>query len=153
VPRFLSPPLATLRVTSPFGPRAAPVGGASTDHKGVDFRAAVGTPVLAVDGATATRMRSTSGGGHELRLALDGGGVVDLLHLDSVAVYEGQHVEAGDVVAYSGDSGNVSGPHLHFGLIVGGEYVDPSPFLAAWLGGGGPLVALALLAVAGWAIA
>lgn len=149
MPRFDVPPLdGPLVVTSPFGPRAAPVPGASTDHKGIDLRARVGDPVRAPARALVARTRSTAAGGHEVRLELEDGALVDLLHLSDVFVHEGQTVEAGAIVAEAGATGNVSGPHLHLGLVVGGAYVDPAPYLARWLNGGGAGLALLLVAVA-----
>lgn len=139
------PPLRRLEVTSKFGPRVHPVTGEQSFHGGVDFRAAVGTFVFAVGRGVISRTQSTPAGGHQVQLELEDGTIVDYLHLDQILVFDRDVVEAGDIIATAGASGRVTGPHLHFGIKVGGVAVDPVPLLARWMGGAGGAAAVALL--------
>jgi murein DD-endopeptidase MepM/ murein hydrolase activator NlpD len=125
-------PLAgPLTVTSGFGGRSDPFLGAPALHTGVDLRADTGTPVL----ATAPGTIETTGrqGGYGLAVDIDhGGGIATRYgHLSRIAVSEGQHVVAGDVIGYAGSTGRSTGPHLHYETRIAGEAVDPADWLAA----------------------
>ncbi len=112
-------------ITGKFGLRRAPKAGASTDHKGVDIAYPMRTPIAAAgDGQVKTVKRSAKGG---LEVEVDyGGGVTSkYLHLDSAAVRPGQKIVAGQPIARTGASGNVTGPHLHWSVYVDGKPVDP----------------------------
>lgn len=115
---------AAAKITSPFGLRTAPKAGASTDHKGVDISAVTGTQVYAANGGTVdTGYNSTSGNWVSITGA-DGVKTV-YRHLQTAQVTKGQSVAAGSPIALSGATGNVTGPHLHFEVLVNGQYVDP----------------------------
>lgn len=98
-------------------------------HAGLDLRAAVGTKVKAVADGTVvlTGNHYFSGGAVYL---YHGSGVYSVyFHLSKILVKEGQNVKAGEVVALSGASGRVTGPHLHLGIYSGGAWLDPRPLL------------------------
>lgn len=106
-------------------------------HRAIDLRAAVGTPVYAaedgtVDWVQAWDGKSTSGNqsyGNLVRIrhAAYNGGVLQTLyaHLDSYCVTDGQAVKEGDLIGYSGSTGNVTGPHLHFEVRLCGTRRNP----------------------------
>lgn len=110
-------PLGTWQVTSKFGPRTHPVTGKETFHHGLDLRAPKGTVVVApFDGLVSAGEGENAGLFVTLSTVGDvapfGGPVkVSFMHLSKV-VRTGA-VSAGDVIALTGDSGRVTGPHLH----------------------------------------
>ncbi|HEU4760174.1 MAG TPA: peptidoglycan DD-metalloendopeptidase family protein [Dehalococcoidia bacterium] len=113
-------------ITNPFGLQRSINGGPFSPHTGTDIAADAGAPVAAsatgrVAFAGALYLRGNS-------VVIDhGAGVFSgYHHLQSVAVAEGQAVNAGDLIGYVGATGLVSGPHLHWEAIVGGVRVDPT---------------------------
>lgn len=127
----LVPPLAALTVTSPFGYRTNPLSGAGGEmHTGIDFGGACGTAVFASGSGTVTEAGwSQYGGGN--RIVVDHGGGIKTTynHLDSIGVSVGQQVSAGAQIAGVGSTGNSTGCHLHFEVVVNGQTVDPAPFI------------------------
>lgn len=123
-------PLKHIRVTSPFGPRKAPVPGASTFHRGVDFSASVGTPVyVSESGRVITNKFNRFRGWY---IVVDHGGGLRTLyqHLNGRAPKAvGSSVQRGEVIARTGRSGIGSGPHLHYEVHVNGKPVNPLPFI------------------------
>ena len=116
-------------VTSPFGTARVFNGTLQSYHGGTDFRAAVGTPVIAAnDGVVAIAKDRYYAGGS---VVIDHGEGIytQYYHLSALNVKVGQSVKKGDIIALSGASGRVSGPHLHFGVIVGGVQVNPINFV------------------------
>ena len=111
-------------------------------HTGVDFPVGLGTPVHAVMAGVIKRVRelTTSYGKHVIQ-SLPGGFEGLYAHLSRIAVHAGQSVGAGDIIGYSGSTGNSTGPRLHFAeQRPGGHYVDPTALLngaAPAPGGGG----------------
>jgi murein DD-endopeptidase MepM/ murein hydrolase activator NlpD len=124
-------PLEALFVTSPFGSRSAPTSGASTNHKGIDYRAPVGTPVFAASDGTVLFAGVQSGYGNVVVIDHGGGVQTKYAHLSSIDVSPGASLVAGEQLGASGQSGNVTGPHLHFELDVNGVPVDPSSSIMA----------------------
>lgn len=123
------PPLDSV-VVSPFGRRSVVNDQPRSPHGGVDLRAAVGAPVLAPAPGRVALVLDTFFGG--LTLMLDHGlGLVSAYrHLSQAQVSEGQMVKAGQVIALSGVSGRITGPHLHFDLHWAGARVDPLAWIA-----------------------
>mgnify|MGYP000604684024 FL=1 len=116
-------------VTSPFGTARVFNGTLKSYHGGTDFRAAVGTSVIAAnDGIVAIAKDRYYAGGS---VVIDHGEGIytQYYHLSALNVKVGQSVKKGDIIALSGASGRVSGPHLHFGVIVGGVQVNPLNFV------------------------
>ncbi|WP_242138123.1 M23 family metallopeptidase [Sphingomonas sp. TREG-RG-20F-R18-01] len=121
-------PVSMARVTSSFGMRFHPLLGFTRMHKGIDIGTAWGTPVHApADGVIAFAGRS-GGYGNFLKMAHGGSIVTCYGHLSRFAVRVGQHVARGDVIAYSGNSGMSTGPHLHWEVLRGGVAVNPRGF-------------------------
>ncbi|MFJ7490673.1 M23 family metallopeptidase [Streptomyces sp. NPDC097727] len=97
-------------------------------HTGIDFPVSYGTPVMAAtDGTVRTQLNSAYGNMAIVTMA--DGTETWYCHLSSTKIRSGP-VKAGDVIAYSGDSGNSTGPHLHFEVRPGGgAAIDPLPWL------------------------
>ncbi len=114
------------RVTSPFGFRVNPLTGGDEFHLGTDISAAAGTPVAAARAGQVTRTGYTAGRGNYV-VVRHGNGVQTLYqHLTCGLVRAGEIVREGQIIALSGETGNVTGPHLHLELIVDGVCVDPA---------------------------
>jgi murein DD-endopeptidase MepM/ murein hydrolase activator NlpD len=127
----LGGPLTTLVKSSPFGYRVSPItGGAGEFHRGQDFAAQCGTPVLAAASGKVTFSGwHPYGGGN--RVVIDHGNGLETTynHLSSSSVQVGQKVTRGEVIALSGTTGASTGCHLHFEVMVNGDVVDPMGWL------------------------
>ncbi len=107
-----------------------PVYGGGRMHYGVDLDADIGTPVYATRSGVVW-LTDTEDGGAGIYVMLDhGDGYVSAyMHLSYYVVSEGEYVSAGQLIAYSGATGGVTGPHLHFAIMYNGEYINPMPFI------------------------
>ncbi|OEJ25450.1 hypothetical protein AS594_14095 [Streptomyces agglomeratus] len=96
-------------------------------HSGIDFPVGYGTPVMAATDGTVRTQFNTAYGNMAIVTAADGTETW-YCHLSSTKIRSGS-VQAGDVIAYAGDSGNSTGPHLHFEVRPGGgSAIDPLPW-------------------------
>lgn len=124
----------TLHMGSPFGPRE------SGFHAGQDFPAADGTPIYACAGGTVLYLGAASGYGQWIVLdhpSADGGGVSEYGHMwnaGATGLSVGDRVEAGQLIAYVGNNGESTGPHLHLSVMprayAPAAKIDPLPWLA-----------------------
>ena len=116
-------------VNSEFGRRISPWTGATEFHGGIDIAAAPGTPVKAPAGGRVVFAGASPGYG--LTVIVEHARDVKTLfgHLRDTAVTAGQRVEAGQLIARSGESGRTTGPHLHYEVSVRGQPVDPRGYL------------------------
>ncbi|MBC2670328.1 M23 family metallopeptidase [Novosphingobium piscinae] len=122
-------PVEGVRLTSDFGMRWHPVLGGRRAHKGVDLAAPAGTPIRAsADGVVE---RADWFAGYGLYVALEHGGQIETRygHMSRLNVAAGQRVRKGDVIGYVGSTGRSTGPHLHYEVRIGGEAVNPIPYL------------------------
>jgi murein DD-endopeptidase MepM/ murein hydrolase activator NlpD len=110
-------------ITSPFGNRHGRL------HRGVDIAANYGSPVVAAEAGTVLRAGYRGAYGLCIDISHGGGVVTRYAHLSSAAVKPGQRVERGQFIGRTGSSGNSTGPHLHFEVIVNGEHKNPSLFI------------------------
>jgi murein DD-endopeptidase MepM/ murein hydrolase activator NlpD len=114
---------------SSFGSRTDPFSGEGAFHSGVDLSAAIGTPVhVTADGV----VQFVGGNGHYGRLVVvdHGGGMQTYYaHLSQCIVVTGQEVRRNQVIALTGGSGRVTGPHLHYEVRVHGAPVNPYKYL------------------------
>ena len=122
-------PISGGRRTSGFGPRKAPVKGASTYHKGVDWAVPTGTRVNAASGGVVTKAGWASGGGYVVYIDHGNGSQTRYKHLSKILVKVGQKVSQGQQIAKSGNTGVTSGPHLHFEIWINGTAVNPEKYL------------------------
>lgn len=115
-------------INSSFGYRVHPIYGDSRLHAGVDFNAGIGTPIKAAKAGKVITASVLSGYGNVI--VIDHGGGISTLyaHQSSFAVGVGAQVAQGQVIGYSGMSGNVTGPHLHFEVRVNGTPTDPMSY-------------------------
>ncbi|NBD16474.1 MAG: peptidoglycan DD-metalloendopeptidase family protein [Cyanobacteria bacterium] len=101
-------------------------------HKGVDYAAGTGSPVVAPANGTVALVGKESEGFHVHgnTIGIDHGqGVLSIfLHLNNINVQEGERVTAGQKIGTVGSTGASTGPHLHWGLYVNGQAIDPSPW-------------------------
>jgi murein DD-endopeptidase MepM/ murein hydrolase activator NlpD len=129
----LTPPVSTLTVTSSFGSRTHPLTGVTKLHTGVDFGAPQGAQVSAArDGRIEFAGTTTAYG---IRVVIDHGTIdgkrlqTTYSHLSALQVTAGQTVTAGSPVGLVGSTGLSTGPHLHFEVLLDGQYMDPLPWL------------------------
>ena len=121
-----------LYVTSAYGYRIHPLAGYRWWHAGVDIRSACGNPQVAAASGTINATRPARGNGsHGNQVIMDhgtmnGSGYVTVYnHLTRFAVRAGQYVNKGDVIGYTGATGNVTGCHVHFEVWKNGSTIDP----------------------------
>jgi len=118
--------LPNAAVTSPFGPRAKPGPGASTDHKGTDYAYALGTQVAAAADGVVTFAGPRGGYGNLVEITHADGSKSRYGHLGQFSVNVGDHITQDTQFALSGATGNATGPNLHFEIIgADGKRVDP----------------------------
>lgn len=138
---------------SGFGPRVAPAtrGGnqGSSNHGGTDYRSAAGTTVRSAAQGTVKFAGERGGYGNLVIVEHPDGRETWYAHLSSIGVQRGQTVGSQAEIAKSGDTGNVSGPHLHFEVRVNGQAVDPSTQLGERHAGAGRRAAAASPASSG----
>jgi murein DD-endopeptidase MepM/ murein hydrolase activator NlpD len=121
--------------TDSFGTRRMFNGKLASIHKGMDLRAATGTPVRAANGGVVVLARPLYYEGN--CVVIDHGlGLFTLyLHLSRINVSEGQRVATADRLGLSGATGRVTGPHLHWAVRWQGAYLDPAKLLRMRLDG------------------
>lgn len=129
-------PVSGAVLTSGFGMRDDPFGGAAEFHRGVDLAVPFGTPVAAMWAGEVTAADSAGAGslGQYLRVRRTDGVEVLYAHCSALYVHVGDHVAAGDIVAAVGSTGRSTGTHLHVQLEREGVLFDPTPLLADALG-------------------
>lgn len=122
-------PVAFSRVTSRFNPqRRHPITGTIRPHKGIDLKASTGTPIYAPADGVVEYARSLSGYGRTVKLNHAKGYDTLYAHLSRYAkgLRAGQSVRKGQLIAYVGNSGMSTGPHLHYEIHVNGTPRDPA---------------------------
>ncbi|ANN57963.1 M23 family metallopeptidase [Mesorhizobium sp. 2RAF45] len=114
-------------MTSTFGPRKHPILGTVRIHKGVDWAAPVGTPVMAAFDGEISFQGDGGSYGNLVKITHANGRETRYAHMQKFAIASGvgTKVKAGDVIGYIGTTGLSTGPHLHFELYENGEAIDP----------------------------
>lgn len=129
--KFTWPCPSYTRISNYFGYRSAAEtnGIGSTNHKGIDMAAPYGSSIIAA-GSGEVILASYKGGYGNCVMIDHGGGIVTLYgHASSICCSVGQSVKTGDVIAKVGSTGNSTGNHLHFSVLVNGSYVNPASYL------------------------
>ncbi len=119
-------------VTSLYGNRRNPIGSGSEFHSGVDFAYVSGTPIIATAPGIIIRALRTpkSGYGKFVRIHHGFGYTSLYAHCQSLAVKEGDYVKRGQVIAYVGRTGRVTGEHLHYEIQLGlDQAINPLPYI------------------------
>jgi murein DD-endopeptidase MepM/ murein hydrolase activator NlpD len=113
-------------ITNGFGLMRSINGGAYFPHTGTDIANATGTPLAAAASGVVALARPLYLYGNAVVIDHGAGVFSSYNHLDSIAVTEGQPITIGDLVGFMGETGFVSGPHLHWEAIIGGVRTDPT---------------------------
>jgi len=113
-------------ITNAFGLMRSINGGLYNPHTGTDIANEKGTPVVAAASGVVALARPMYLYGNVVVIDHGAGVFSSYNHLDSIAVMEGQAVTIGDLVGFMGETGFVSGPHLHWEAIIGGVRTDPT---------------------------
>ncbi|HUG60443.1 MAG TPA: peptidoglycan DD-metalloendopeptidase family protein [Methylomirabilota bacterium] len=121
------PPVKGGRLTSRFGMRVHPVLKYERLHKGIDWGAPKGTPIVAVSSGTLSFVGVSSGYGNYVKIAHDGKTTTAYAHMDQFepGIAAGQKVAQGQRIGFLGSTGLSTGPHLHFEVYYEGQPVDP----------------------------
>jgi murein DD-endopeptidase MepM/ murein hydrolase activator NlpD len=129
-------PVAVAHVSSTFGYRVDPMTGHGAEfHAGIDYAGACGTPVVAADGGIVSEAGWHAYGGGQRVVVDHGAGLrTTYNHLGALGVGAGRQVDRGELLGAVGSTGNSTGCHLHFEVMVDDEKVDPQ----AWLQGVSP---------------
>lgn len=136
----LWPVSASTAVSGSYGPREAPCAGCSTFHKGADLTPGVGSPIQVIADGVVRSVSAVDDGGLGVHAVIDhiiGGRQVSSVYghmiRGSLQLSAGQAVTAGELVGNVGSTGQSTGPHLHFEILLGGtEPTDPLAWLAVY---------------------
>ncbi len=124
---LMKTPVDGARLTSRFGRRKHPILGYAKMHRGIDFGAPKGTPVMAAGGGVVESAGWNGGYGRYLRIRHNGRYKTAYAHLSAFrrGIKRGTRVKQGQIVAYVGSTGRSTGPHLHYEILVDNRRVNP----------------------------
>lgn len=125
---LLKTPIDGARINSGFGNRKHPILGYTKMHKGVDFAAPKGTPIMAAGDGVVERCGPYSSYGNYICVRHKGNTKTAYAHLSRFAkgMHNGTKVRQGQVIGFVGATGRATGPHLHFELIQNGKHINPT---------------------------
>lgn len=118
-----------ITVTSPYGTRTHPIFGTKKMHNGIDLKANYENVYAVMDGIITSAGWDSKGGGNYIKVKHFNRFETSYLHLSELYYRTGERVKAGFIIAKSGNSGNSTGPHLHFSVREFGQSINPSHFL------------------------
>ncbi len=118
-----------ISITSPYGTRMHPIFGASKFHNGIDLAANYENVYSVLDGILTETGWDNNGGGNYIKVNHFNRFETAYLHLSEIYYRVGDFVKAGFIIAKSGNSGNSTGPHLHFSVKEFGQNINPTHFL------------------------
>lgn len=130
-------PINGAKVNSNFGVRKDPIRGFSRMHKGVDFRAPIGTPIMAAGDGVVKKAARSGGYGNMILIQHNGKYSTAYAHLNKFAagIRPGAKVKQGMVIGYVGRTGRTTGPHLHFEVLENGVQINPNSIKGLSSGG------------------
>ena len=126
VKSLMKTPINGARLSSSYGMRKHPILGYNKMHKGTDFAAPSGTPIMASGAGKVIRARWCGGGGNCVKIKHNSTYQTVYAHMKSFArgIKEGRRVKQGQIIGYVGSTGMSTGPHLHYEVIVNGKKVN-----------------------------
>ena len=126
VKSLMKTPINGARLSSSFGMRKHPILGFNKMHRGTDFAAPTGTPIMASGSGTVTRARWCGGGGNCVKIRHNSIYETIYAHMSKFAsgIKEGKKVKQGQIIGYVGSTGMSTGPHLHYEVVVNGKKVN-----------------------------
>ena len=123
---LMKTPINGARLSSAFGMRKHPIDGYNKMHRGTDFAAPMGTPIMASGNGLITRSRWCGGGGNCVKIKHNSTYETIYAHMKNFArgIKEGVRVKQGQIIGYVGSTGKSTGPHLHYEVIVNGKKIN-----------------------------
>ena len=123
---LMKTPINGARLSSSYGMRKHPILGYNKMHRGTDFAAPSGTPIMASGSGTVTRARWCGGGGNCVKIKHNSTYETIYAHMKAFAkgIKEGRKVRQGQIIGYVGSTGLSTGPHLHYEVVVNGKKVN-----------------------------
>jgi murein DD-endopeptidase MepM/ murein hydrolase activator NlpD len=123
---LMKTPINGARLSSSFGMRKHPILGYNKMHRGTDFAAPSGTPIMASGSGTVTRARWCGGGGNCVKIKHNSTYETIYAHMKAFAkgIKEGRKVKQGQIIGYVGSTGLSTGPHLHYEVLVNGKKIN-----------------------------
>ncbi len=123
---LMKTPINGARLSSSFGMRKHPILGYNKMHRGTDFAAPSGTPIMASGSGTVTRARWCGGGGNCVKIKHNSTYETIYAHMKNFAkgIKEGRKVKQGQIIGYVGSTGMSTGPHLHYEVLINGKKVN-----------------------------
>ena len=123
---LMKTPINGARLSSSFGMRKHPILGYNKMHRGTDFAAPSGTPIMASGSGKITRARWCGGGGNCVKIKHNSTYETIYAHMKTFAkgIREGKKVRQGQIIGYVGSTGLSTGPHLHYEVLVNGKKVN-----------------------------
>ena len=123
---LMKTPINGARLSSSFGMRKHPILGYNKMHRGTDFAAPSGTPIMASGSGTVTRARWCGGGGNCVKIKHNSTYETIYAHMKAFAkgIREGKKVRQGQIIGYVGSTGLSTGPHLHYEVLINGKKVN-----------------------------
>ena len=123
---LMKTPINGARLSSSFGMRKHPIDGYNKMHRGTDFAAPMGTPIMASGSGIIKRARWCGGGGNCIKIKHNNAYQTVYAHLKNFArgIKEGVRVKQGQIIGYVGSTGKSTGPHLHYEVIENGKKIN-----------------------------
>ncbi len=123
---LMKTPINGARLSSPFGMRKHPIDGFNKMHKGTDFAAPMGTPIMASGSGTVKKAGWCGGGGNCVVIKHNSTYQTIYAHMSKFAkgIRSGVRVKQGQTIGYVGSTGKSTGPHLHYEVLINGKRVN-----------------------------
>jgi|TARA_B110000027_G_scaffold63806_1_gene68422 murein DD-endopeptidase MepM/ murein hydrolase activator NlpD len=123
---LMKTPINGARLSSSYGMRKHPIDGFNKMHRGTDFAAPSGTPIMASGSGVITRARWCGGGGNCIKIKHNSTYETIYAHMKNFAlgIKEGLRVKQGQIIGYVGSTGKSTGPHLHYEVVMNGKKIN-----------------------------
>ncbi|ETO91774.1 MAG: peptidase, M23/M37 family domain protein [Candidatus Xenolissoclinum pacificiensis L6] len=129
---FVSPVDPSIPISSHYGNRYHPIKRKKSFHKGIDYATQIGTPVYAASEGEITVLSKSTSYGNLIKIKHQNGYLTLYAHLSKFApnIKSGANVRKGELIGFSGDTGMVTGPHLHFETLKDNKHINPLQVLS-----------------------